>query len=545
MVSAMLPLKESSRELIVEVVRALEPYFPDITAAWREKITEEFHFEARALAALERIKIATACSYLCHGDLQGFIENLVYTGTRLAKLKVDTRLVAFSLDVYQSKCEPYLGSLFGERRAQAIAALETLNSATFVTVSGAYFDTKTSESGALLSILDAELAAPTLTSLLERVLDVSLKIFNARMGVLLLRDLDSDLLRVKASAGLGEKFQDDFAVQPGEGFAGAIAASGEPAISLDTGQEDPNLNPAWRGKAQTMWGMPLKKTDGSVIGVILLGFDRPYEWLPTERELMRAIADRSALAIDRAHVAEVLREREARIAELSGHLLRAQEEERQRISRELHDETGQALMVIRLYLGMLEQAVPQRVPRTKIHETVEVVDRTIEGIRRIIGRLSPLVLQELGLVAAIRKEAKDLFKNTGVKVRVNVSDSVRRLHLETETALYRIVQEALHNVAKHAQAHSVSIQLLRENDMVRLSVEDDGVGMSMKSSNSRGHSFGLAGIKERVKSMNGAVRVQSAKGKGMRLEVSVPFLQPAVPAPAAAAAAASTGSRVH
>lgn len=544
MVSAMLPLKESSRELIVEVVRALEPYFPDITAAWREKITDEFHFEARALAALERIKIATACSYLCHGDLQGFIENLVYTGTRLAKLKVDTRLVAFSLDVYQSKCEPYLGSLFGERRAQAIAALETLNSATFVTVSGAYFDTKTSESSGLLSVLDAELAAPTLTSLLERVLDVSLKVFNARMGVLLLRDLDCDLLRVKAAAGLDEKFQDDFALQPDEGFAGAIAASGEPAISLDTGQEDPNLNPAWRGKAKTMWGMPLKRTDGGVIGVILLGFDRPYEWLPTERELMRAIANRSALAIDRAHVAEVLREREARIAELSGHLLRAQEEERQRISRELHDETGQALMVIRLYLGMLEQAVPQRVPRTKIRETVEVVDRTIEGIRRIIGRLSPLVLQELGLVSAIRKEAKDLFKNTGVKVRVNVSDSVRRLDSETETALYRIVQEALHNVAKHAQAHSVSIQLLRENGMVKLSVEDDGVGMSVKASNSRGHSFGLAGIKERVKSMKGAVRVQSAKGKGTRLEVSVPFLQPAVPA-SAAAAAASAGPRVH
>jgi len=542
-VSAVLPLKESSRELIVEVARALEPYFPDITAAWREKITEEFHFEARALAALERTKIATACSYLCHGDLQGFIENLVYTGTRLAKLKVDTRLVAFSLDIYQSKCEPYLGSLFGERRAEAIAALETLNSATFVTVSGAYFDTKSNESTALLSILDAELAAPTVTILLERVLRISTTIFNARMGVVLLREAESDLLHVKASVGLEGEIQEDVEIQPGEGFSGAIAQSGEPAISLDAGHDDPNLNPAWRNKAKTLWGMPLKKTDGSVIGVILLGFDRPYEWLPTERELMRAIADRSALAIDRAHIAETLREREARIAELSGHLLRAQEEERKRISRELHDETGQALMVIRLYLGMLEQAVPQRAPRTKIRETVAVVDRTIDGIRRIIGKLSPLVLQELGLVAAIRKEAKDLFRNTGVKARVNVADNVGRLDSETETALYRIVQEALHNVVKHAQAHSVNIQLIRENDMVRLSVEDDGVGMVTKSSNSRGHSFGLAGIKERVKSMKGVVRVQSAKGKGTRLEVSVPSLQSEIETSALSASA--VGSHVH
>ena len=88
--------------------------------------------------------------------------------------------------------------------------------------------------------------------------------------------------------------------------------------------------------------MPLK-TGGEVIGVLIIGFSKPYQWLPTEHELLRAIADRSALAIERARITEALREREARIAELSAHLLRVQEEERKRISRELHDETGQAL----------------------------------------------------------------------------------------------------------------------------------------------------------------------------------------------------------
>ncbi len=215
------------------------------------------------------------------------------------------------------------------------------------------------------------------------------------------------------------------------------------------------LNARIQGRAKALWGVPLKARE-QVIGVLLIGFSRARQWLPTERDLLKAIADRSALAIDRAGMNDALREREARIAELSGHLLRAQEEERKRISRELHDETGQALMVIRLYLGMLEGSVATRSARGKIRETLEVVDRTIEGIRRIIGRLSPLVLQELGLIAAVRKEAKDLAKSTGVKARVNLASDFGRLPGALETAIYRVVQEALHNVAKHANASSVS-----------------------------------------------------------------------------------------
>src|SRR5262249_61001891 len=141
--------------------------------------------------------------------------------------------------------------------------------------------------------------------------------------------------------------------------------------------------------AKSLWGVALK-VEGQSIGVLLIGFPKPYEWLPTERDLMRAIGDRTALAIERARTTDALRQREQKIAELSAHLLRVQEEERKRISRELHDETGQALMVIRLYLGMMESAASERSSRIKIKETVEVVHRTLEGIRRIIGQRWPL-----------------------------------------------------------------------------------------------------------------------------------------------------------
>ena len=525
MVSAVPSFKESSRELIVELARALEPYFPDITHAWREKLTSEFGFDGRILAALERLTIATGCSYFCHNDFAGFQENLHYFGTRLCKLQVDTRAVARSLELYQSFCEPYLSGLFSGRETEARATLEMLSSVSFITISGAYFDTKTLESNALLTLLDAELVAGDLAVLLQKVLDITLHSFQASVGAVLLREPEENVLKVHASSDLGFDLS-DFRVPVGIGFTGQIAATGEAAMILDTSNDKGILTTRIRDKAKSLWGVPLK-ADGKTTGVLVLGFTKPYEWLPTERELMRAIGDRAALAIERARMMDALRQREQRIADLSGHLLRVQEEERKHISRELHDETGQALMVIRLYLGMLESGVTGRSVKAKIRETVEVVDRTIEGIRRIIGRLSPLVLQELGLVAAIRKEAKDLARNTGVKARVVIAEEVGRLAPGTEQAIYRVVQEALHNVGKHADAHNVTVQISRGGGLVHVSVADDGVGIQPRS-NSRGHSFGLAGIKERIAALGGVSRVVSAKGKGTRIEISVPAGESAI-----------------
>jgi signal transduction histidine kinase len=106
-----------------------------------------------------------------------------------------------------------------------------------------------------------------------------------------------------------------------------------------------------------------------------------------------------------------------------------------------------------------------------------------------------------------------------------VSEDVGRLAPEIESAIYRVVQESLHNVAKHAQAKTVSVQMSRNENTVFLTIEDDGIGMPEKISTPRGHSFGLAGIKERIASLDGEVRVQSEKGKGTRLEIMVPARQ--------------------
>jgi signal transduction histidine kinase len=186
-------------------------------------------------------------------------------------------------------------------------------------------------------------------------------------------------------------------------------------------------------------------------------------------------------------------------------------------------------MVIRLYLGMLETSVTTRAGKAKIRETLEVVDRTIDGIRRIIARLSPLVLQELGLIAAVRKEAKDLAKSAGVKAKVNVSAEFGRLPAPIEAAFYRVVQEALHNVAKHANATTVTIEMKRDGNMVTLFVDDDGVGIAPKPSTGR-QTFGLAGMRERIGNIGGNVKISSARGKGTRIEVNAPISSSALAA---------------
>jgi signal transduction histidine kinase len=211
--------------------------------------------------------------------------------------------------------------------------------------------------------------------------------------------------------------------------------------------------------------------------------------------------------------------RSAQPPELSRHLVRAQEEERKRISRELHDSTGQGLMVLRLYLGMLASENPNSESQLQAQEALRLLDHTIEDLRRIIGRLSPRVLEELGLLAAIRKEVRDLIKNTAIKAQVDLPQQLP-LDREIEVALYRALQEALHNIVKHARARSFKVQLQCSEGCVNLGIEDDGIGFSGRRQ--ARSAFGLLGMRERVAALGGTVRIRSRKGEGVSILVTLP-----------------------
>ncbi len=207
-------------------------------------------------------------------------------------------------------------------------------------------------------------------------------------------------------------------------------------------------------------------------------------------------------------------------SELSRHLVRAQEEERKRISRELHDETGQGLMVLRMYLEMLDAECPNQAAQQKVHDATVLIDQTIEGLRRIIGRLSPRLLEELGLLAAIRREIRELGRNTGIKPSVSLPAEVQGIDRESEIGIYRTVQEALYNIARHSQARTARVEMEHREDQILLVIEDDGVGIARQRGGNR--TFGLLGMRDRIVALGGTVRIRSVRGKGTRIEVILP-----------------------
>lgn len=225
---------------------------------------------------------------------------------------------------------------------------------------------------------------------------------------------------------------------------------------------------------------------------------------------------------------EEMAEREALRRELLRQTVQAQEEERTHIARELHDETGQALTALSWGLTAVEKALPagSEEVRRQVGQLRQVTDQVMVTLRRLTARLRPPVLDELGLVAALITYVDDWSARFPFLAEVEVCGRSRRLPSEVETTLYRITQEALVNVAKHAQASRAHVRLTFDEDEATLSVADDGVGTDVDAAwraAVEGTGWGLAGIRERIRLVGGRVHLHSSPGQGTELLVRVPI----------------------
>ncbi len=226
-----------------------------------------------------------------------------------------------------------------------------------------------------------------------------------------------------------------------------------------------------------------------------------------------------------AHAATIEANRQS-LRTLSLQVISAQEDERKRIARELHDETSQSLASLLISLERIDGVIPEDLPHLKerLRAARSLTTRAIDDLRTLVADLRPLVLDDLGLAPAIRWYASDRLEPEGIDVTVEAEADLPRLPPHIETAVFRIAQEAISNVLSHADAGQVRVKLFRGHGL-ELEIEDDGIGFDSAlpvPPDGRQH-MGLFGIRERAAALGGEARVESVPGEGTRVSVTIPF----------------------
>lgn len=228
---------------------------------------------------------------------------------------------------------------------------------------------------------------------------------------------------------------------------------------------------------------------------------------------------------------ETLRESRKKLRLLSSYLLKAQEKERRRISLELHDELGQALTVLKLQLGSIKKKLPHNAValRTDIENTLKYVDRIIENVRRLSHDLSPSILEDLGLDAALRLLIKDFVKHSGLRISCDITFIDRLFSKENQIIIYRIFQEAFTNIKRHSRASRIWISVKQQSGTVSFIIRDDGKGFDAKQPpNKYGdeRALGLTAMDERARMLGGALQIGSVKGRGTEIVLTIPTDEP-------------------
>jgi PAS domain S-box-containing protein len=315
----------------------------------------------------------------------------------------------------------------------------------------------------------------------------------------------------------------------GEGVCGKVAENGEPLVITDYAN--------WEGRAEqfdvgptfNVLSVPVKRGQ-KLLGALYVNdynVDRRFD--EADIRLATMFANQAAVAIENARLLNALQQHQEELQRLSAQLMNAQEEERKRISQELHDELGQSLTAMSINLAAIRALLPEQLDHMaleRLDETTGLVDETLDRVRDLSLELRPSMLDDLGLVPTLRWYVSSYEKRAGVDVVLHTINLDERLAPEMETVLYRVVQEALTNVARHAQASVVRARLERTGHTINVLLEDDGIGFDERSVATRDASqrgAGLVGIRERVSSQGGTLDVHSQPGQGTHLTIQMPL----------------------
>jgi signal transduction histidine kinase len=385
---------------------------------------------------------------------------------------------------------------------------------------------------------------------LRLVIERAAELVGAVTGVVRLWDEEGQVLVPHAWHGRDESVA-TLRVKLGDGVTGIVGQRREGMIVNDY-RNSPYAHSDYveHGGPLAILAEPILYQD-RLVGVITVsneGAGRPFT--EQDRQLLGIFADQAAIAIENARLYREVAERERRLRDLIGRLLVTQEEERRRVAYDIHDGLAQVAAAAQQHLEAFASHYRPRSPQTRqeLGRTLQLAQRTVREARRVIADLRPTVLDDLGLATAIRMEL-DTLSTEGWGITYQEVLGRERLPSVIETALFRVVQEALTNVRKHAETTHVHVALRRRGQAARLEVRDWGRGFqpsAVLASAGRSERVGLAGMQERIAWLGGRCTVRSRPGAGTRIVAEVPLPGPErAPTQAAHSARPSGGGMAH
>ncbi len=365
--------------------------------------------------------------------------------------------------------------------------------------------------------------------ILNSALDKTLELIKTQVGGIVLLDEKSRTLSYHVYRGLSEQFVKGIAgLTLGQGIAGMAAEQGE-TIVVDDISKDPRVNRQLlvaEEELKAFVSVPLMSKE-RVVGMLNIASREPRLFSQQEVHLLTAIGHELGIAIENTRLYQELQLKEEVRTELLRRIISAQEDERRRVARELHDVTSQALATLAVRLEALTTAPGFNTEdaETQLEGMRSLLITTSKEVHRLIYDLRPSLLDDLGLPTALRSSAHSSLDTVGVEVDFEVAGQEKRLPPQVEIALFRIAQEAITNIARHARAESVYISLEFKEKSITLQVEDDGIGFDLSqvldSTGTRG-AMGLLGMKERAELLGGTLTIDTKPGKGTKVAMEIP-----------------------
>jgi len=259
-----------------------------------------------------------------------------------------------------------------------------------------------------------------------------------------------------------------------------------------------------------------------------IGFDNCVDdrsWSQVEVDFLSTSASHLTQALKRKETMVSLKKSETKLRNLSSHLMTIQENERKRIAEELHDELGQSLLVLKLQINTICRRMHDNLLKERCEQAMQYTDQVIENVRRLSHDLRPLVLEGLGLTTALQALIKEFAENSQMKISTNMINIDRCFNDEAQIIIYRVFQEALTNIGKHAGADNIYIAIQKNDNTIACSIKDDGCGFDLEELKQQGYTscgMGLPTMSERLNMLGGRIEIFSKSGSGCEISFTVP-----------------------